>query len=75
MREGKQREEDIELVLKHLEYTGKMVTSEVKVGNEDTRLVKLATIKGKTPVISEKEKAMFALEENISAIEAKVSEI
>lgn len=33
MRETKLREEDIDLVLKHLEYTGKMATSEVKISN------------------------------------------
>jgi hypothetical protein len=37
MRESKLREEDIELILKHLECTGKMATAEVKISNQITR--------------------------------------
>lgn len=69
MRESNLREEDIELVLKHLENTGKFEHTEVKVSNQITRMIKLATIKGPKPKITDKEKAIFALEENISSIE------
>lgn len=46
----------------------------VKIGNESTRILKLGTIKGPIPEISNKEKAEFVLEENINVIEVKVSE-
>ena len=49
--------------------------AEVKITNQATRLLKLGKIKGPAPVISEKERAMFALEENIESIEKKVSEL
>ena len=56
--------------------TGKMAVTEVKVNNQITRLLKLAQVKStEVPEISDKEKAEFALEENIIAIEQKVSEL
>jgi hypothetical protein len=39
-----------------------MTTSEIKVNNQNVRLVKLAAVHGSKPVISDKEKAVFALE-------------
>lgn len=47
---------------------------DVNIGTEATRILKLGTLKGAKPVISDKEKAQFVLEENINVIEQKVSE-
>jgi hypothetical protein len=57
MREAKIREEDIDLILNHLKLTNKMTSMEAKIGNQETRILKLGAIKGPTPVISDKEKA------------------
>lgn len=69
MREAKIREEDIELILSHLQFTNKLAFMETKVGNQETRILKLGKIKGSKPTISDKEKAQFVLEENIYMIE------
>lgn len=46
-----------------------MTTMEAKIGTQNTRIIKLGAIKGPTPVITDKEKALFVLEENIFVIE------
>jgi hypothetical protein len=37
MRDSKLREEDIDLILKHLEFTEKIAATEVKISNQVTR--------------------------------------
>lgn len=76
LRESKIKEEDIELIIAHLEYTGKMGTAEIIINNQKIRLLKLGRLgSSEKPEISLKETALFSLEENINAIEEKVSEI
>ncbi len=76
LRQTKIKEEEFDLLLAHLKFTGKMATEEININNEKIRLLKLAPIGNKEqPVIDDKEKAVFVLEQNISAIDEKVSEL
>ena len=75
IRDSKVREEDIDLILRHLEHTGKLDSKEIKIANQQTRIIKLGKVKGPPPKITQKELAMFTLEENITAIEQKISEL
>jgi hypothetical protein len=76
LRQTKIKEEEFDLLLAHLKFTGKMATEEININNEKIRLLKLAPIGSKDqPVIDDKEKAVFVLEQNISAIDEKVSDL
>ena len=63
LRQTKIREEELNLLLCHLQHTGRMAVSELNIGPDKIRLLKLQKIGDKSsPSISDKEKAVFALE-------------
>jgi hypothetical protein len=44
MRESKLNEEDIDLIVAHLEYTGKISSYELNINNEKVRMIKVGSI-------------------------------
>ena len=76
MRDSKLKEQDIDLIIAHLENLGKISACQLNINQQNQRLLKIGWLgDSEKPVISEKEKAMFALEQNINQIEEKISEI
>ena len=67
------KEEDFDLILADLLYSGKMAVEEITINNDKFRLLKLGSLTtNEVPIISDKEKAIFVLESNINSIEDKI---